>query len=117
MPYGTKDGKMTISVDAIELHDALLKSTCIDYTDGTVEIGFEFYASADDSSRKSVSVVFEGVESMSQIADLEALKKNAFAGNVTYWLPGENGATTYIYLTDGCLAIKAKQIRVSRIAP
>ena len=101
-----------ITVDTIELHDALLKSTVIDYTAKTVEIKLEFYVSADDANRRPLSIIFEGVESIAQISNLDQLKKNAFAGNVNYWNPARNGETSYIYLADGCLAIKADKIRV-----
>ena len=100
-----------MTVDSIELHDALLKSTAIDYMAKTVEIKFEFYVSTDDASRRPLSIIFEGVESIAQISNLDQLKKNAFAGNVNYWNPAQNGETSYIYLADGCLAIKANKIR------
>jgi hypothetical protein len=99
-------------VDAIELHDALLKSTVTDYVTKTIEMVFEIYMNTDDTSRKQVSVVFEGVESISQISNLDNLNKNAFAGNVNYWIPEQHGNTTYIYLCDGCIAIKADKIHV-----
>lgn len=100
-----------MTVDKIELHDALLKNMSIDYTAKTVEIAFEFYACADDASRKPVIIVFEGVKSISQISDFDELKRYAsVGGNVNYWRPGQNGATTFIYLSSGCLAIKAKRI-------
>ncbi|WP_157778542.1 hypothetical protein [Massilia violaceinigra] len=97
-------------VDEIELHDALLKSMETDFLAKTVKITVGYYANPDDSKRKEIVIVFEGVESISQISDLDQLQKNAFAGNVNYWRPNDGGMATYIYLTDGCIAITAKKI-------
>lgn len=104
---------MTTPVEIIELHDALLRRAFVDYTERTMKIDFEYFASTEDSNRKALSICFEGVDSISQISSLDRLKKNAFAGNVNYWLPSEkDGGTTYIYLADGCIAIKADQVYV-----
>ena len=70
------------------------------------------YLNTNDSNRKPFSIVFEGVESISQISNLDRLEQNAFAGNVNYWIPEQNGGTTYIYLTDGCVAIKSAKIHL-----
>ncbi len=101
-----------MKVEELELHDALLKSTVIDYTSKIIEIQLELYLNTNDSNRKPFSIVFEGVESISQISNLDRLEQNAFAGNVNYWIPEQNGGTTYIYLTDGCVAIKSAKIHL-----
>ncbi len=102
-----------MKIEDLELHDALLKSTKIDYTSKIIEIQLELYLSTKDSSRRPFSIVFEGVESISQISNLERLEQNAFAGNINYWLPEQNGGITYIYLTDGCIAIKSAKLRLN----
>lgn len=106
-----------MKVEEIELHDALLKNTVINYVSKTIEIQLELYLNTNDTSRKSLSVVFEGVESISQMSDLDKLEQNAFAGNINYWLPEQSSGTTYIYLTDGCIAIKAANILLKSDQP
>ena len=106
-----------MKVEEIELHDALLKNTVINYVSKTIEIQLELYLNTNDTIRKSLSVVFEGVESISQMSDLDKLEQNAFAGNINYWLPEQSSGTTYIYLTDGCIAIKAANILLKSDQP
>jgi hypothetical protein len=101
-----------VNVDDIELHDALLKKIDTDFVAKTVKIAFEYYVSHEDSKRTTISIVFDGVESISQISDLNRLQKNAFGGNVNYWRPNGSGGATYIYLTDGCILITAEKISV-----
>lgn len=101
-----------MKIEELELHDALLKSTIIDYTSKIIEVQLELYLNTKDSKRRPFSIIFEGVESISQIANLERLSQNAFAGNVNYWQPEQNGGTTYIYLTDGCIAIKSAKLQL-----
>jgi hypothetical protein len=99
-----------IDVETIELHDALLKKMDIDYAAKTAKIDLEYYESRDDSKRKPLSIMFEGVKSFSQISNFGRLLKNASAGNVNYWHPYQNGDETFIYLSDGCIAITASKI-------
>lgn len=100
-----------MEIDAVELHDAVLRNTAIDYMNKTVEIELEFYASSDDPSRRAMSIVFEGVKSISQISNMDRLEQSSSAGNINYWLPEQHsGGTTYIYLSDGCIEIKANGI-------
>jgi hypothetical protein len=99
-----------LPVDDIELHDALLKKMEIDYDAKTAKIELDYYESTDDSERKPLLIVFEGVESFSQISNWRRLQKNAFAGNVNYWHPYQKSDETFIYLSDGCIAITASKI-------
>lgn len=100
-----------IDPKAVELHDALLKSTTIDYVAKTLTIGIEFYQDAfKDPKRKSAFIVFDGVTSFSQTSNFDHLQMNAAAGNVTYWKPDLEGVT-YIYLSEGCISIEAEKMR------
>jgi hypothetical protein len=96
----------------IELHDALLKGMNIDYISKRVTVELDLYEDSHDSHRKSASIIFEGVKSISEICNLDRLQDNAKAGNVNYWVPDQSNGTSYIYLVDGCLAILAKTVEV-----
>lgn len=96
-------------LEKVELHDALLQSMRIDYPEKTVLVEVEFYPEAQSSERKHASILFEEVESVSQLADIERLRSHASAGNINYWVPVREG-TTFIYLSDGCIAVKAGKL-------
>ena len=97
-------------LEKIELHDAVLSGMTIDYSLRVATVGLEFYSSEEERHRHPALITFHGIESISQICDLDQLAKNASPGNVNYWIPAEEGGTTYIYLVDGCLAIKAMRV-------
>ncbi len=94
----------------IELHDAILKTMTTHFAARTVHISLDYYADSDCAKRRELSLLFEGVSSISQISDLERLQQNAFAGNVNYWRAGDGGTPGYLYLTDGCIAIAAAKV-------
>jgi hypothetical protein len=96
----------------VELHDAILNSVDTDCSSKVVTINIELYAGKEDSNRKTACLVFENVESMSQIVSFDSLAANSKAGNINYWSPAKNSGTTHIYLVDGCIAVKAASVRV-----
>lgn len=98
------------NLEELELHDAILKSMATDFAANTVNITLAYYAAADHTRRSDIAIRFEGVRSISQISDLDRLQKNAFAGNVNYWRVGDRETPSYIYLTDGCIAIAAEKV-------
>lgn len=106
---------MNLEIDpsAIELHDALIKDLKIDFKENEALLLVEFYKTESDKARTPIEIKFEGVRFLSGMCDFPALKKNAFAGNINYWTPGE---TTYFYLTDGCISIVANSVNC-RILP
>jgi hypothetical protein len=69
-----------MTLEEIELHDALLKSMVVDYAAKSVTIGVDYYESNDVRERKPALIIFDGVESISQVSNLIALEKNTFAG-------------------------------------
>jgi hypothetical protein len=95
--------------ERIELHDAVLQSMQIDYAKKTVLVEVQFYPDAQSSERKHASIFFEEVESVSQVVDIERLSSHASAGNINYWVPVREG-TTYIYLSDGCIAVNVRTL-------
>ena len=96
-----------ISVEEIDLHDALLKGLEIDYVGGIAMVSLEYYVDASDAERKPLKVTFSEIQGISVVSDFISLRKNVFAGNVSYWHPAQDGST-YIYLTEGYIEIKAK---------
>ena len=102
-----------MDIDTIELHDALLQSMDIDYVAKTVKIRLEYYSNQEEKYRKLIFINFEEVSMISEISNLKQLQKNAFAGNVNYWVPKQDDGVTYIYLTDGCIAIHAHKIYIA----
>lgn len=100
-----------MELEKIELHDALLNEVIVDVIKKSVKICVDLYAESGASVRTKSIVEFTDVESISQMMNIERINKNAFAGNINYWIP-EAGSTTYIYLTDGCIEIRAKTITI-----
>ena len=101
-----------LNVLEIELHDSLIKEMHLNFDKKTALLQVDFYRDESEKVRRPLRVEFFDVESISGLCDLKTLSKNAFAGNVNYWLPGD---TTYIYLTDGCISIKAGSIRCQEL--
>jgi len=63
------------------------------------------------------TIIFEEVESFSQVSNFEALHAHAWAGNITDWEPAQGAGTTYIDLSGGHIAIAAKNVRFERTIP
>ncbi|MBY0445120.1 MAG: hypothetical protein K2Q15_07930, partial [Burkholderiales bacterium] len=99
-------------INELELHDAIIKSTHINYEAKVVEIKMVAYVNSNDASRCPLLMTFSDVESFHEISNFRSLDKNSFAGNVNYWIPAFDKNTTYIYLSDGCLAIQATSIDI-----
>jgi hypothetical protein len=94
-------------LDAIELHDGLIKSVNIDFETGSGA----YYSSPDSRQRATAALFFEGVESVSQTLSVTDVRENATAGNINYWVPGDIGGVTYVYVVNGCIAVTAKSVR------
>jgi hypothetical protein len=103
---------VTSVLDTVELHDAIIERVNIDFSAASVVIHIAYYQDHDSQQRVHAKLVFEGVELISGIADLNRLRQNSAAGNINYWRPSESGGTTYIYLVDGCIAVTAKAVRI-----
>lgn len=99
------------------LHDAVLKGSVIDYVTRTVTIDIEFYVSKDDRDRRPGKIIFDGVESVSQVTNLIALEMHESAGNVVQWVPGDADGTTYIDVIGGSFAISARRVRLKLDTP
>ena len=102
------------NISDIELHDAQIDSSTVDFVGRTITLGISYYATSNEKTRAEARLVFEGVQSISTIVSLEHLAKNRNAGNVNYWVPVSGSGTTYIYLVDGCIAVCAESLRVEK---
>ena len=104
---------MTSPLD-LELHDSLIKELNIDFRRKIVTLMIDFYPTDSTKIRSPLELTFSNVESMSGLYDFYSLDKNSFAGNISYWHPGD---TTYIYLSDGCISIKSKNVTCKIFPP
>ncbi len=102
------------SID-LELHDGVLRSLHADYSKALVTLFVDAYLSVDTKVRSPVEINFVDVENMSCIADFESMATNSRAGNINYWAPAANGGSTYVYLSEGCIVIRAAEVRVSLV--
>lgn len=102
-----------VDMNEIELHDALLKSMNVDYVSRVATVAVDFYRESNSRVRDRATIRFDGVESISQICDFDFLQKNSFAGNINYWSPAKGKGITFIYLTDGCIAIAAIKVSMT----
>lgn len=102
-----------MTLDSIELHDALITKMDVDFSAKIVRVFLEAYKTKESRVRAPATLEFTDVESMSNICDLGRLSQRTSGGNVNYWVPGPREGTTYVYLVDGCFAIKAKTVRVT----
>jgi hypothetical protein len=103
-----------MDIDALELHDAIVVDASIDYAAKRLTLRLDIYEEASYSHRTPIELVFNEMTSLSHVVDFDRLEANRFAGNVNYWLPGNDQAQTYIYLTDGVIAIGCRQPPVAQ---
>ena len=101
-----------LDLDSIELHDAQLKKMDINYISKEVMISLDYYENQNANTRQFGMIKFEGVISITQIADFQRLNEHFSAGNINYWVPAKVAGITYIYLSDGCLVINAENVKL-----
>jgi hypothetical protein len=97
----------------LELHDAVLNQLAVDFAGRSLTLFVDAYLGSDDKTRSTVEIRFTDVSDMSCMADFANLATNRRAGNINYWVPSAEGKASYIYLSDGCIAVKSAQIAVS----
>ena len=99
-------------VSALELHDAALEAFRVDVKANSLVVFAQAYLTSDSKARTPIEIEFVDLSDMSGVLDLPALAKNARAGNINYWTPSSGEGKTFIYLSDGCIAITARDVRV-----
>ena len=95
----------------IDLHDGRILATRIDYVKRTLELDVEFYAAMEHRDRTRATISFENLIVFSAMIEALELEDNAKPGNISFWEPNENPATTtFIYLVGGTLAVTASAV-------
>lgn len=103
-----------MKLDELDLHDSLMGAVEFNLPRQIAMIKLDCYLTSDAASRTPVRLEFKGVREVTCIGDWDQLKKNSKAGNVNYWVPNEGANPTFIYLNEGCIAVRAKSIRILR---
>ena len=98
--------------EEIELHDANLKSTTVDYVSQTVVLEIDYHLSEQAGGRIAASFKFSGVFIYNENSSIDELKKHSIFGNISSWTPAIGPGTTYIYLARGFISITAKELEV-----
>jgi len=101
-----------MSHENIELHDANLKSTTVDYVAQTVVLEIDYHPSEQSRDRIAASFKFSGVSTYNENSNIDELKKHSIFGNVTSWVPAIEFGTNYIYLARGFISITARRFEV-----
>jgi hypothetical protein len=96
----------------LELHDAVLLGVTMDVRLGAVEVRLAYYADTQSRERVAGTLRFAGVSRINQLVDLEQLKDDAGAGNISYWVTGESARASYIYLSSGLIEVVAKSVEL-----
>ena len=99
--------------EEIELHDANLKSTTVDYVSQTVVLEIDYHLFSEQGrSRIAASFKFSGVSTYNENSSIDELKKHSIFGNISSWIPAFELGTTYIYLARGFISITAMELEV-----
>jgi hypothetical protein len=102
-----------VSYEKIELHDANLKSTSVNYVAKTVALEIDYYPTEQANQRISATFKFSGVSDYAENSSIkELLTHSKVGGNISYWVPALKAGTTYFYLARGFISITAKSIAV-----
>lgn len=102
----------TIDPKKLDLHDANIKSASIDFANQTITLVFDMSRAWQYRSEHDLVMIFSNVASLADLCDFEGLGRHAFAGNVSYWSPGNSTRPTFIHLAAGTICIRAKSLRI-----
>jgi len=100
----------------IELHDANLKLTTVDYVTKTVVLEIDYHPTEQSQGRISASFKFSGVSSYNENSSIDEIKNHSKFGNIVSWAPAIESGTTYIYLARGFISITALGLEVIKNA-
>lgn len=107
---------ITMKPADLELHDAQVLSWHVDVVNSSLAIVVNAYEGEKSKFRRPYRVQFAGMTEMHSVVDGQALLDNARSGNVNYWKPAlAADQKTVIYLNDGCLVVKSRQISVDPV--
>lgn len=95
-------------MEAVELHDALLKNIEIDIASSAAIFHIEYYIDSNIKNRIPAIITFSGVRSISGLLNLHSINNNSWAGNINYWVRGSVDSPFYFYFVEGCISICAE---------
>ena len=99
-----------MDLENIELHDALLEK--IEMSVGKISISMLYYPDGEKSKDwEPLLLEFIDVQESNLLINHSLLHDHKIFGNVIDWSP-DCGGVTYIYLTGGCISVKAKTLNV-----
>ena len=102
-----------MSYENIELHDANLKSTSVNYVAKTVALEIDYYPTEQANKRICATFKFSGVTDYAENSSVKELFSHSkVGGNISYWAPALKAGTTYFYLARGFISITAKNVAV-----
>ena len=96
----------------IELHDANLKRSTVDYLNQIVQLKIDYYPTEQSKKRITATFKFSGVSSYNENSSIKEIKEHAKFGNITSWAPADKSGTTYFYLARGFISITAKGLEI-----
>jgi len=102
-----------MSYESLQLHDANLKSTSINYVAKTVALEIEYYPTEQSNNRISAIFQFSDVSDYHENSSVKEMSVHSkCGGNISSWEPSVNAGTTYFYLVQGFISITAKSLVV-----
>lgn len=102
-----------MSYENIELHDANLKSTSINYLAKTITLEIDYFLNMQSKQRIRATFKFSDVTDYSEKSNFKELAIHSkVGGNISSWEPALKAGTTYLYLARGFISITAKRLEV-----
>jgi hypothetical protein len=95
-----------------EMHDAIIRSISVSFDDSAASFDIDYYKSKDDKNRTPITIKFKDVYAFASMLDLKKIKSNSWAGNINYWVSGDEKSPFYFYLSDGCISVLAASIEI-----
>ena len=84
-----------MSYENIELHDANLKSTSVNYVAKTVALEIDYYQTNQTKQCVSATFMFSGVSDYNENSNIKELFIHSkVGGNISYWVPALKAGTT-----------------------
>jgi hypothetical protein len=88
-------------------HDALIESIVVNVREKSVSVRLLAYPDENSKDRKPIELIFADVESVTTSTNLDQMEANSFAGTVNHWHLAEGPGSSFFYLIEGYIAVKA----------
>lgn len=110
----TPSSKASRKLEAVDLHDALLKTINLDYQKSRCVIEIDYYLNTTARVRVPGRITFDSIETIAFLANISELKRHDFAGHISYWRRNADSRETHIYLAAGSVMVRAKKVALVR---